>query len=103
MTPCPATPVAPCFTVNSATTITIGYVPSGSGTVDITVTTPGGTSPTTAADTYAYAPVPTITKVAPNHRSINGGTSVTITGSGFEPQEQIATSPRPVSRLAVWQ
>ncbi len=84
-TVCAGIPTAPCFTVNSATTITIGYIPSGSGSVDITVTTPGGTSPTTAADTYAYAPVPTITKVAPNHGSINGGTSVTITGSGFEP------------------
>lgn len=85
-TTCVGTPLtSPCFTVNSATLITIGYVPSGSGNVDITVTTPGGTSPTTAADTYAYAPVPTITKVAPNHGSINGGTSVTVTGTGFEP------------------
>ncbi len=47
--------------------------------------TSGGTSPTSAADVYAYAPIPTITKVAPNHGSTSGGTSVTVTGTGFEP------------------
>ncbi|MFZ0921075.1 MAG: IPT/TIG domain-containing protein, partial [Candidatus Dormiibacterota bacterium] len=84
--PCPVSPTAPCFTVNSATQITIMDFPSGSaGTVDITVTTSGGTSPTSAADVYAYAPIPTITKVAPNHGSTSGGTSVTVTGTGFEP------------------
>jgi hypothetical protein len=84
--PCPVSPTAPCFTVNSATQITIMDFPPGSaGTVDITVTTSGGTSPLSAADVYAYAPVPTITKVAPNHGSTSGGTSVTVTGTGFEP------------------
>ena len=84
-TACVGTPTAPCFAFVSATRVDIEDFPSGSGNVDITVTTPGGTSPTAAADMYVYAPVPTITKVAPNHGSINGGTSVTITGSGFEP------------------
>ena len=84
-TPCPVTPTAPCFVVNSATLISIEDFPAGSGNVDITVTTPGGTSPISAADVYAYAPIPTITKVAPNHGSISGGTSVTLTGTGFEP------------------
>ena len=84
--PCPVSPTAPCFTVKSATQITIMDFPSGSaGTVDITVMTSGGTSPTSAADVYAYAPIPTITKVAPNHGSTSGGTSVTVTGTGFEP------------------
>jgi len=85
VTPCAVPPSAPCFNDTSATQITIEDFPSGSANVDITLTTPGGTSLTTAADTYAYAAVPTITKVAPNHGSINGGTSVTITGTGFEP------------------
>jgi len=84
-TPCPVTPSAPCFAFVSATQINIDDFPPGSGNVDITVTTPGGTSPTSAADVYAYAPVPTVTKIAPNHGSINGGTSVTVTGTGFEP------------------
>jgi IPT/TIG domain len=84
--PCGTSPTAPCFTVDNDTQITIEDFPSGSaGTVNITVTTPGGTSPTSAADVYAYAPIPTVTKVSPNHGSINGGASVTLTGTGFEP------------------
>ena len=84
-TPCAGTPTAPCFLFDSATQISIEDFPAGSGNVDLTVTTTGGTSPTSAADVYAYAPMPSITKVAPNHGSINGGTSVTLTGTGFEP------------------
>ena len=85
-TPCSATPTAPCFTVNSVSVITVADFPPGpAGTVDITVTTSGGTSPTSAADVYAYAPIPTVTHVAPNHGSTSGGTSVTLTGTGFEP------------------
>jgi hypothetical protein len=84
-TACGGTPTVPCFAFVSATQVNVEDFPSGSGNVDITVTTPGGTSPTTAADTYAYAPVPSVSKVTPNHGSINGGTSVTVTGTGFEP------------------
>ncbi|ADQ80263.1 cell surface receptor IPT/TIG domain protein [Paludibacter propionicigenes WB4] len=41
------------FSVNSATSIS-ATSPSGSGTVDITVTTTGGTSATSAADKFTY-------------------------------------------------
>ncbi len=44
---------AATFTVNSATQIT-ATSPPGSGTVDVTVTTPGGTSATGPADQFAY-------------------------------------------------
>ncbi len=44
---------ASSFTVNSNTQIT-ATAPAGTGTVHITVTTPGGTSGTTAADQYTY-------------------------------------------------
>ena len=42
--------------------------PSGSGTVDVTVTTPGGTSATSAADLFAY--------LAPNVRSLQSGWNI---------------------------
>src|SRR4029077_971201 len=42
------------FTVNSDTSIT-AVSPSGTGTVDVTVTTPGGTSSTTAVDQFSYS------------------------------------------------
>jgi alpha-tubulin suppressor-like RCC1 family protein len=48
---------ASSFTVNSATMITV-VSPAGVGLVDVTVTTPGGTSLTSTADRFSYAGVP---------------------------------------------
>jgi alpha-tubulin suppressor-like RCC1 family protein/6-phosphogluconolactonase (cycloisomerase 2 family) len=74
---------ATSFTVNSATSIT-AVSPAGSGTVDVTVTTPEGTSATGSADQFTYVvPVPTVTKIEPNNGPIAGGTSVTITGTNL--------------------
>ena len=53
------------------------------GTVDITVTTPGGTSATGAADKYTYDAAPTVTAVSPTAGPTAGGTTVTITGTDF--------------------
>ena len=47
------TTAASSFTVNSATSIT-ATSPAGSGTVDLTVTTPGGTSATGSPDQFSY-------------------------------------------------
>jgi hypothetical protein len=49
------------------------------------VTTPAGTSPTTAADKFTYTAVvaPAVTGLNPTSGPAAGGTSVTITGSGF--------------------
>ncbi|MCE4063424.1 IPT/TIG domain-containing protein [Pandoraea sputorum] len=59
-------------------------IPAGSaGTVDVTVTTAAGTSTTSAADWYTYADQPTMTMASPSSGPIAGGTSVTITGTGF--------------------
>ena len=44
---------ATAFTVDSATSVT-ATVPPGSGTVDLTITTSGGTSTTSAADQFTY-------------------------------------------------
>jgi len=49
--------------------------------VDITVTGPGGTSNTGAADQFTYGGV--ITHISPASGSITGGSSVVITGTGF--------------------
>ena len=71
------------FTINSATQITAAS-PAGTGTVDVTVSTPGGTSAISAADQFTYlSPGPTVTSVSPNTGPPAGGTSVTITGSNF--------------------
>jgi subtilisin family serine protease len=51
------TVAATTYTVNSATQIT-ATSPAGSGIVDVTVTTAGGTSATSAADQFTYTPAP---------------------------------------------
>ena len=66
----------------SATQVT-ATSPAGSGTVDVTVSTPGGTSATSAADEYTYIPAPTVTKVEPTSGPAAGGTTVTITGTNL--------------------
>ncbi len=72
--------------VVNATTITCKSPAHAAGTIDVTVTTPGGTSSTSGTgNNYAYAApaVPTVTNVNPNTGPAIGGTSVTITGTGF--------------------
>jgi hypothetical protein len=53
------------------------------GTVDITVTTSVGTSATSSADWFTYYAIPTITAISVNVGPVAGGTSVTVTGTGF--------------------
>jgi hypothetical protein len=75
--------------VNAAGTALVAVVPPGSGTVDVTVTTPEGTSPITPADEYTYTvpppvpPAPVITGLSPSSGPTSGGTAVTITGSSL--------------------
>ncbi|PZU30208.1 MAG: hypothetical protein DI584_00320 [Stenotrophomonas sp.] len=71
------------YTINSNTQITATSPANSAGTYDITVTSPGGTSATSAADQFTYAAAPTVTSVSPTAGPTGGGTTVTITGTGF--------------------
>ncbi len=71
------------FTVNSATQITATSPAGSAGTVDVRVTTSGGTSATSAADQFTYVASPTVTSISPTAGPAGGGTSVTITGTNF--------------------
>jgi hypothetical protein len=73
---------ATSFTPVSATTVT-AVAPAGSGTVDVTVVTPGGSTPSTPADRFTYLTQPSIAKLSAKGGPATGGTEVTITGSGF--------------------
>ncbi len=55
------------------------------GKVNVTVTTPGGTSEVTESDGYTYIlpPKPVIASVSPVQGSTDGGEQVTITGENF--------------------
>ncbi|GAB6900663.1 beta strand repeat-containing protein [Kineosporia succinea] len=74
---------ASSYTVNSATQITAVAPSGGAGTVDVRVTTAGGTSAVVSGDAYTYQAAPVVTGLSPNHGPVAGGTLVTITGSGF--------------------
>ena len=69
---------ATSFTVDSDTEIT-ATSPAGTGLVDMTVTTAGGTSATSSADQFSYAPA--VTAISPAYGAPRGGTQVTITGT----------------------
>ncbi|MFD5114497.1 MULTISPECIES: IPT/TIG domain-containing protein [unclassified Streptomyces] len=71
---------ATSFNVVSATQIT-AVAPAGAGTVQIVVTTSGGTS-NGINFTYATATA-VITSVVPNQGPVAGGNTVTVSGSGF--------------------
>ncbi|WHU02967.1 IPT/TIG domain-containing protein [Sphingomonas sp. NIBR02145] len=71
------------YTVNSSTQITATAPANSAGTYDITVTNAGLTSATSGADQYTYVTAPTVTSVSPTAGPTAGGTTVTITGTGF--------------------
>ena len=73
---------ASIFTVNSATSIT-AVSPPGTGAVDVTVSTPVGTTPTSPSDRFTYQPPPAVAKVKPNKGPAAGGTSVVVTGTSL--------------------
>ncbi len=73
---------ATSFVVNSNTRIT-AVAPAGTGTVDVTIVNTGGTSATSAADQFTYAPVPLLTCINPTSGPVPGGTTVTIVGTGL--------------------
>lgn len=74
---------AASFTVVSDTQIT-AVSPAGSGTVDVTVTTPDGSASLLPFGGFTYLPPPAVTGVSPASGAVPGGTSVTITGTGLE-------------------
>jgi len=71
------------FTIVSPTTIT-ATAPAGSvGSVDVTVTTPEGTSAVNSHTQFTYGPPPQATHIDPKEGIEAGGTAVTITGSNL--------------------
>ncbi len=96
-----ATP-ATSFTVNNATTIT-ATAPAGSGTVDVRVTTPGGTSATSANDQFTYS-AGTSPVVIPSPTAggwqLNG--SATLVSSASPPNLQLTAATANQAGSAFW-
>jgi hypothetical protein len=88
------TVAASSFSVSSSTRINAVSPAEGAGAYDVTVTTPGGTSATGAADQFTAVappptPVPTVTSISPTSGPTTGGTSVAIKGTGFTGATQV--------------
>ncbi len=93
---------ASSLTVESDTTVIATAPAHADGTVDVTVTNPAGTSATVAADQYTYtAAAPAVTSVAPATGPSGGGTTVTITGTGFSDATAVSFGSTPATDLAV--
>ncbi len=69
--------------VDSNTEITATSPAGSAGTVNVTVTTPGGTSATGSSDDFIYIAAPTVTGVSPSGGPSAGGTAVSITGTNL--------------------
>jgi hypothetical protein len=56
-------------------------VPAGTGTIDVTVTTPGGTSAVSSKDRYSYVLPPTVSRLSPASGPTKGGTVIIVYGT----------------------
>jgi hypothetical protein len=73
--------VVPGFIVVSDTEIDV-IAPPGTGTVNVSVTTPNGTSVSAPANQFTFStPMPVVTGVNPTNGPSTGGTTVTIAGT----------------------
>ncbi|WP_263092126.1 choice-of-anchor G family protein [Curtobacterium sp. RIT-PI-V] len=77
-------PIAADSVSDDGTELTFTTPAHDAGTVDVTVTTPAGTSdPLDYTYNPAPAAVPTLTALDPDNGPVTGGTVVTVSGTGF--------------------
>ena len=75
---------SPSFSYNGYSGEITAVSPAGvAGTAPVTVVTPGGTSTPTADDYFTYAPVPVVSGLTANSGVLEGGTTVSISGTNF--------------------
>ncbi len=91
---------AASLTINSATSIT-AVSPGGVGVVDVTVSTPAGTSPANPGDKFTYQPPPTLTTVRPAKGPAAGGATVTIKGTGLSGATAVDFAATPATSFTV--
>jgi len=89
------------ITVVSPTSITCRSPKNTAGTVNVTVSTPAGKSPSSAGSGFTYNPIPTVTGVAPSVGPLSGGTTIMITGSGFIPGIKVNIGTLPATNITV--
>lgn len=96
-----STPAA-SFVVKSASKIEAVAPPGSEGTVDVTVTTPEGTSATSRADHFSYVPPgPAVVEVTPEEGAAAGGRPVNIIGAHFENVTGVSFGGAPAAHFEV--
>ena len=97
-----ATP-APGFSCTATSCSVNSPAGTAGSVVDVTVTSPGGTSATSPADQFTYVvplPAPTVSSINPNSGPGTGGTVVTITGSGFAGATEVDFGDPPATNVS---
>ncbi len=93
--------VAEQITADSPTSITVIAPAHAAGAVSVTVTTPAGASPATAAAKFAYIAPPVVKKLSPKNGPATGGTPVTISGEGFSGASTVSFGETPAQKVTV--
>jgi hypothetical protein len=91
---------ATAVTYISATALSV-VSPPGEGLADVVVTTAGGSSPTSTADQFFYGSPPTVTGLSVTHGPASGGTTVTVTGTGFTGATSVGFGGLPAAAFTV--
>lgn len=89
------------FTVTSDTSITAVAPAVRTGTVNVTVTGPGGTSAVNASDQFTFNLIPRVAAISPNHGTADGGTKVVVTGSNLTHPTEVAFGGLPAKFTVV--
>jgi hypothetical protein len=74
---------AASFTITSDTSITAVSPGAAAGTVDVTVTSAGGTDQTGPFDLFSFVAAPTVTSLSPSSGPLNGGNLIVVSGTGL--------------------
>lgn len=85
--------------LSNTDTLITATAPPGSGVVDVTVITPGGTSVPSTADQFSYLPV--VSSISPNYGPLDGETQVTISGSGFTGASAVNFGAKPAISFTI--
>lgn len=85
-------------TVNSQTSASCTLPPHAAATVNINVTTPGGTS---GNQPFTYSDVPSLSAISPDQGPTAGGTSITLTGSRFVAGMTVSVGGNPCTPVTI--
>jgi hypothetical protein len=75
--------------------------PAGNGTEDVVVHGAGGSSATSSADRFYYGNAPQVTGLSVTRGSTAGGTTLTISGSGFTDATEVGFGALPAESYSV--